>query len=58
MGLVRACWERMLKVCPHCRGARVLRSRRRNFGERVASWGGLYPHKCADCDRRFFLLAR
>ncbi len=58
MGLLKACWERLLKMCPHCRSEQVRRSRRRSFVERVASWSGLYPHKCAACDHRFFLLAR
>ncbi len=58
MGLIRAGWERLLKACPHCECARVRRSRRRNLGERLISWCGLYPFKCSDCERRFFLLAR
>lgn len=58
MGLLQACWERLLKVCPHCKSEQVQRSQRRGFVERAISWSGLYPHKCMTCASRFFLLAR
>ena len=42
-------------ICPHCGCARVWRSHRRGILERhVFGVFSLWPHRCSECDRRFY----
>ncbi len=47
------------KVCPNCGSARVHRSHRRGFYERVLlPLLGRRPFRCADCEHRFISFRR
>jgi hypothetical protein len=42
------------RLCPKCQAARVYRSHRRGFFDRLQSCLGNYPHRCHACDSRFY----
>ena len=47
--------NRRSKQCPRCDGKNVHRSSRRGIRERAISLFSLYPYRCHDCDKRFYL---
>jgi hypothetical protein len=51
--VVLECGKRML-TCPVCRSRSVRRSARRNFMERLWSFGGRFPYRCYECQTRFY----
>ena len=42
-----------ISKCPYCRSNGVRRSHRKNLGEVVLSFVGVYPFRCDDCYGRF-----
>jgi len=47
--------SRRSKQCPRCDGKNVHRSSRRGIREHAISIFSLYPYRCHDCDRRFYV---
>ena len=47
--------NRRSKQCPRCDGKNVHRSSRRGIRERAISIFSLYPYRCHDCDKRFYV---
>ena len=47
--------NRRSKQCPRCDGKNVHRSSRRGIREHVISIFSLYPYRCHDCDKRFYV---
>jgi len=47
--------NRRSKQCPRCDGKNVHRSSRRGIREHAISIFSLYPYRCHDCDKRFYL---
>jgi len=47
--------NRSSKQCPRCDGKNVHRSSRRGIREHAISIFSLYPYRCHDCDKRFYL---
>ena len=47
--------NRRAKQCPRCDGKNVHRSSRRGIRERAISIFSLYPYRCHDCDKRFYV---
>lgn len=47
--------NRHSKQCPRCDGKNVHRSSRRGIRERAISIFSLYPYRCHDCDKRFYV---
>ena len=47
--------NRRSKKCPRCDGKNVHRSSRRGIRERAISIFSLYPYRCHDCDKRFYV---
>src|SRR3989442_14806858 len=43
------------KRCPRCDGKNVHRSSRKGLRERAISLFSLYPYRCHDCEKRFYL---
>ena len=43
------------KRCPRCDGKNVHRSSRRGIREHAMSIFSLYPYRCHDCDKRFYV---
>jgi len=43
------------KRCPRCDGKNVHRSSRRGIREHALSFFSLYPYRCHDCDKRFYV---
>jgi hypothetical protein len=43
----------IIRQCPYCRSNGVRRSHRKNLGEAVLSFVGVYPFRCDDCYGRF-----
>jgi len=46
---------RRSKQCPRCDGKNVHRSSRRGIREHAISIFSLYPYRCHDCDKRFYV---
>ena len=47
--------NRRSKQCPRCDGKNVHRSSRRGIREHAISIFSLYPYRCHDCDKRFYV---
>jgi len=47
--------NRHSKRCPRCDGKNVHRSSRRGIREHAISIFSLYPYRCHDCDKRFYV---
>jgi transposase-like protein len=47
--------NRHSKQCPRCDGKNVHRSSRRGIREHAISIFSLYPYRCHDCDKRFYV---
>ena len=47
--------NRRSKQCPRCDGKNVHRSSRRGIREHAISVFSLYPYRCHDCDKRFYV---
>ena len=47
--------NRRSKQCPRCGGKNVHRSSRRGIREHAISVFSLYPYRCHDCDKRFYV---
>jgi len=43
-----------LAICPSCGSSRLRRSRRRGIFDVLRSWSGVFPYRCAECQRRCF----
>jgi len=47
--------NRHSKQCPRCDGKNVHRSSRKGIREHAISVFSLYPYRCHDCDKRFYV---
>jgi len=44
------------RACPHCGSSEIYRSHARGIVERhIVRAFRFYPHRCAECDRRFYV---